>query len=134
MGSGKSSLIAALLGELRPLSGHADVPGIPNTNTTTTSRTQRVGAPAAGIAYAPQSPWLFTGSVWDNITLYAGEGEVREDCYQLVSAANTHMHTHAHMHMHSNPDTHKGTPIACGLKYAHMYVDTESPVCVCVCV
>ncbi len=47
MGSGKSSLTQAILGELPIYSGYLSVKG--------------------KIAYTPQDPWIFPGSVRDNI-------------------------------------------------------------------
>ncbi len=70
VGAGKSSLLAALLGELTPLSGSARVPGTATSSSSAAFPTAPAGA-AAGVdvAYAPQSPWLFSGTIRDNITM-----------------------------------------------------------------
>ncbi|TKR82120.1 hypothetical protein L596_015893 [Steinernema carpocapsae] len=47
VGSGKSSLLSAILGEARRVSGHLKLSG--------------------SVAYVPQDPWIFSGTVRDNI-------------------------------------------------------------------
>ncbi len=59
-GSGKSTLLAALLGELSPDAGEVRI-----------GSTSLAGADLAGwrtqVAWSPQRPWLFSGSVADNL-------------------------------------------------------------------
>ncbi|KAG1701039.1 hypothetical protein DVH05_011282 [Phytophthora capsici] len=57
VGAGKSSLLLALLGE------------IPRRSSSTASYKRRKGS---SCSYAPQSPWLFRGTVEENITLSTG--------------------------------------------------------------
>jgi ABC-type multidrug transport system fused ATPase/permease subunit len=60
-GSGKSTLIASLLGETRCLSGQAILPRIiPN-------KTSPLGGAVSGIAYVAQTAWLQNCSIRDNI-------------------------------------------------------------------
>lgn len=66
-GSGKSLMLAAILGEVDLLSGHIEVPSL----------TQPV-------AYVPQTPWLQNASIKDNILFGSPLDETR---YQKVLAA-----------------------------------------------
>lgn len=60
-GSGKTTLVASLLGETRRISGHAILPRIvPN-------KTSPLGGAVSGIAYVAQTAWLQNCSVRDNI-------------------------------------------------------------------
>ena len=52
VGTGKSTLLLALLGELDPMRGRVQPP-----------------APGAPVAYAPQAPWIFPGTLRDNVLL-----------------------------------------------------------------
>jgi ATP-binding cassette, subfamily C (CFTR/MRP), member 1 len=62
VGSGKSSLLAALLGELQPVPQAGYVPG-----------DEIEGAPRmkGRVAYCQQVPWIEAGSVRDNIVFGA---------------------------------------------------------------
>ena len=62
VGSGKSSLLAALLGELQPVACAGHVPGDPIT-----------GAPVVSgrVAYCQQVPWIEAGTVRANIVFGA---------------------------------------------------------------
>ena len=70
MGSGKSSLLAALAGELKPYQGRCEIKqGI------------RVG-------YIPQTPWCMSGTVRDNVCLTPTlSGPEEEERYQRVMDA-----------------------------------------------
>ncbi|TMW63031.1 hypothetical protein Poli38472_005649 [Pythium oligandrum] len=67
VGSGKSSLLLSLLGEMPRKSG-------------------RVGTLRPRVSYAPQTPWLFRGTVHENITLCENDQSVEFDLalYQQV--------------------------------------------------
>ncbi|KAF8063051.1 ABCC13 [Scenedesmus sp. PABB004] len=62
VGSGKSSLLAALLGELELVAGSARLPH---------QLRARGGAPPPRVAFVGQAPWLMRGSVRDNVCLGA---------------------------------------------------------------
>jgi ATP-binding cassette subfamily C protein CydD len=76
-GAGKSSLLEAVVGLLPPSAGELSLQGVP-----------RAEAPpgwwAAQVAYLPQRPQLFSGSLRDNLELGAPPGGLPED---LVAAA-----------------------------------------------
>ncbi|CAO3612277.1 unnamed protein product [Cunninghamella blakesleeana] len=59
-GSGKSTLIASLLGETYNLSGRAILPRKPLSN-------RIIGGSTSGVAYVSQTPWLQNMSIRDNI-------------------------------------------------------------------
>lgn len=68
VGAGKSSLLLALLGEMRRQSG-------------------QLGVLRPRASYAPQTPWLFRGTVRQNITMCGDETEgkyVDEDLYRHI--------------------------------------------------
>ncbi|XP_038072564.1 ATP-binding cassette sub-family C member 9-like isoform X2 [Patiria miniata] len=65
VGSGKSSLLSAMLGEMTTLSGHINLQD-------------------SDVAYTAQTPWIMNASVRDNITLDCNMDDVR---YQEVIAA-----------------------------------------------
>lgn len=62
-GSGKTTIARLLTGELRPWSGHVEFDGIPRLQIPREVR-------AAAIAYVPQNPVLFTGTIRENLTLW----------------------------------------------------------------
>jgi ABC-type sugar transport system ATPase subunit len=64
VGSGKSSLLAALLGELELVSGCAKLP-----SQRRQQQQQQRQQHAARIGYVGQSPWVMRGSVRDNVLM-----------------------------------------------------------------
>ncbi|OMJ17714.1 Multidrug resistance-associated protein 4 [Smittium culicis] len=65
VGSGKSSLCQAILGEMQRLSGELNVCLNKNLENEKNSTNQDTHSPV--VAYASQSPWIFSGSIKDNI-------------------------------------------------------------------
>ncbi len=62
-GSGKTTIARLVTGELRPWSGHVEFDGVPRLRLPRRVRSQ-------GIAYVPQHPVLFNGTIRDNLTLW----------------------------------------------------------------
>jgi ATP-binding cassette subfamily C (CFTR/MRP) protein 10 len=62
VGSGKSSLLSALLGELELVSGSAKLPN-------QRQQQQQQQQHAARIGYVGQAPWVMRGSVRDNVLM-----------------------------------------------------------------
>ncbi len=69
-GAGKSTLVAALLGLLPPLSGSYEADGVPVAEVSRDSWSRLV-------AFVPQEPKLFEGSVGANIDFYRGHGSAQ---------------------------------------------------------
>ncbi|KAJ8331529.1 Transporter of the ATP-binding cassette (ABC) [Batrachochytrium dendrobatidis] len=77
-GSGKSSLISALLGEMRRLQGRNYIP-----DRCTSADDQTTGT-SNGIAYAAQSAWLLNATIRDNILF--GEAYDEQRYHQVIVA------------------------------------------------
>lgn len=80
-GVGKSTLIAALGGVVKPIEGRIDITG------------HRLGADTITaardlIAWVPQAPFFFAGSLQDNLTLGATPMRPIEDALELASATD----------------------------------------------
>lgn len=68
-GSGKSTLLWALMGGLTPTSGEVLINGqTPENFSTDSLRT--------GIAYLPQKPIIFRGTILDNLTMFRGDAHI----------------------------------------------------------
>jgi len=65
-GSGKSTFLWALMGGLKPTSGEILLNDLPPTTFSTDSLRSRV-------AYLPQSPVMFSGTILDNLTMFRGD-------------------------------------------------------------
>ncbi len=65
-GSGKSTFLWALMGGLKPTSGEILLNDLPPTAFSTDSLRSRV-------AYLPQSPVMFSGTILDNLTMFRGD-------------------------------------------------------------
>ncbi|KAI9485985.1 MAG: P-loop containing nucleoside triphosphate hydrolase protein [Benjaminiella poitrasii] len=79
-GSGKTTLIASLLGETFCLSGHAILPRvIPN-------QTSPLGGAVSGIAYVAQTAWLQNCSIRDNILFGLPYDEERYEAVLYMTA------------------------------------------------
>ncbi len=68
-GSGKSTFLWALMGGLKPTSGEILLNELPPTTFSTDSLRSRV-------AYLPQSPVMFSGTILDNLTMFRGDEHV----------------------------------------------------------
>ncbi|MBY6187388.1 energy-coupling factor ABC transporter ATP-binding protein [Marinobacter hydrocarbonoclasticus] len=61
-GVGKTTLMKVLAGLAKPTSGKVKLQGAPS------RRWRRDGSPLGHVVYLHQSPYLFNGSVWDNLS------------------------------------------------------------------
>ncbi|KAJ3053869.1 hypothetical protein HK097_003202 [Rhizophlyctis rosea] len=70
-GSGKTSLVLALLGEMKRLQGHFSLTGLDRTldppRSYTSTSTSHLHAHADGVAYVAQTAWLMNGTIKENI-------------------------------------------------------------------
>lgn len=62
-GSGKTTIARLVMGELRPWSGVVELDDIPRLRINRDVR-------SSSVAYVPQNPVLFAGTIWDNLTLW----------------------------------------------------------------
>lgn len=72
-GSGKTTIAKLVMGELRPWSGRVELDGVPRLRVPREVRT-------SGMAYVPQHPLLFAGTIRDNLTLWdesISDGQLR---------------------------------------------------------
>jgi ABC-type multidrug transport system fused ATPase/permease subunit len=76
VGSGKSSLLLALLGELHPASAAASrrLGGRGGRDASASGGKGKRAAAATTVCYAPQEPWVLAASVRDNVLLRSGSG------------------------------------------------------------
>ena len=86
-GSGKSTIVRLLIGELQPWSGEVLLDGIPRLEL---PRDIRTGA----LAYVPQTPVLVPGTIHDNLTMFDGSiprtevlAACRDACIEAAIAA-----------------------------------------------
>lgn len=77
-GSGKSTLLWALMGGLKPTSGEILINGQNPQNFSTDSLRER-------IAYLPQKPTMFRGTILDNLTMFKGD-EYIDDAVKIGEA------------------------------------------------
>jgi len=75
-GSGKSTLLWAMMGGLKPTSGEILINGQPPESFSTDSLRTR-------IAYLPQKPTLFRGTILDNLTMFQGD-EYIDDALKIA--------------------------------------------------
>ncbi|MBA3783565.1 MAG: thiol reductant ABC exporter subunit CydD, partial [Nocardioides sp.] len=83
-GCGKSTLLAALVGELRPMSGRIAVGADDLTDVDPDDWRRQV-------AWAPQRPWLFAGTVADNVRIGRPEATDAEVWNALETAGLAHV-------------------------------------------